>query len=279
MNRKAFTRIERTRRDWVLWLTTVLVIAGCGGTFPSRDWTRPQNRVVDLTHAFDSETVYWPTEEGFVLERGTAGVTDGGYYYEAHRFRGAEHGGTHIDAPIHFWEGGDSVDTIALERLVAPAVVIDVSEACRTDPNHGVSTEELQNWETKHGKIPPGSILLLRTGFSQQWPDRSLYLGTNERGAEAVSKLHFPGLAPRAARWLAQERNIAAIGLDTASIDPGSSTRFQSHVELFSHGIPAFENVANLDQLPETGALVIALPMKIRGGSGAPLRIIALVPE
>ena len=274
-----FTRRKRAPWAWPIWVPPLLAMVGCAGSVATRQGPWPPTRIVDLTHAFDSETVYWPTEEGFVLERGTAGVTDGGYYYEAHRFRGAEHGGTHVDAPIHFWEGGESVDAIGLDRLVAPAVVVDVSDACRDNPDHQVGTEELRRWEKDHGLIPRGSILLLRTGFSGQWPDRSLYLGTDQRGVEAVSKLRFPGLAPEAARWLAQERKIAAIGLDTASIDPGSSTQFGSHVELFSHGIPAFENVANLELLPATGALVVALPMKIRGGSGAPLRIIALVPE
>ncbi|MCM3900094.1 MAG: cyclase family protein, partial [Pyrinomonadaceae bacterium] len=103
------------------------------------------------------------------------------------------------------------------------------------------------------------------------------YLGTEERGAEAVAKLHFPGLHPDAARWLAANRSIKAIGLDTASIDFGQSTLFESHRILFDKNIPAFENVANLDRLPPKGFSVIALPMKIKGGSGGPLRIVAIL--
>jgi len=235
--------------------------------------------LVDLTHAFDATTLYWPTEaEGFVLERGFAGETDAGYYYEAHRFRSAEHGGTHLDAPVHFSRSGAHVDEIPLEHLIGPARVVDVSEASANNPDHQVTTQELRDFETRHGRIPDGAILLLRTGFSEHWPDRETYLGTAEIGPDAVPKLHFPGLHPDAARWLVSERRVTAVGIDTASIDPGQSRLFETHRILFAHGVPAFENVANLSALPAAGARVVALPMKIRGGSGAPLRIIAILP-
>ena len=119
---------------------------------------------------------------------------------------------------------------------------------------------------------------MLRTGFGKYYPDRKNYLGTDERGAAAVPKLHFPGLDPAAAKWLTEHRSIHAIGLDTASIDRGQSTLFESHRTLFEHNVPAFENVANLDRLPVKGFTVIALPMKIGGGSGGPLRIVAVLP-
>ncbi len=234
--------------------------------------------VVDLTHAFDAATIYWPTETGFELERGFEGRTGAGYYYAAHRFRAAEHGGTHLDAPIHFAEGRSTVDAIALERLVAPGVLVDVEDACARDPDHAVGVAELAAWEAEHGRIPEGAIVLLRTGFGRHWPDRARYLGTAERGAGAVAKLHFPGLGAEAARWLAEERRVAAVGIDTASIDPGQSVRFEAHVALFEREVPAFENLARLDALPPTGFAVVALPMKIRGGSGAPLRIVAILP-
>ena len=126
--------------------------------------------------------------------------------------------------------------------------------------------------------MPDGIIVLLRTGYGAFWPDREKYMGTAELGAEAVEKLHFPGLDPEAAKWLVQERKIHAIGLDTPSIDRGQSSLYESHQILFKANIPAFENVANLDQLPESGFTVIALPMKIRDGSGGPLRIVAVLP-
>lgn len=234
--------------------------------------------VVDLTHAFDDDTIAWPTEEGFVLERGFEGVSEGGWYYAAHRFRGPEHAGTHIDAPIHFFAGRWTVDEIPVDRLVGEAVRVDVREACAADRDHQVSRADLAAWEDRHGPIPEGAIVLLDTGSAQYYPDRVPYMGTDERGAGAVAKLHFPGLHPEAARWLVRERRIHAVGLDTPSIDHGPSATFETHRALFEANVPAFENLANLDGLPARGFSVVALPMKIRGGSGGPLRIVAVVP-
>lgn len=234
-------------------------------------------RIVDLTHAFDSNSVYWPTAEAFKLETDFEGMTDKGYFYSAYRYSAAEHGGTHLDSPVHFAKGRHTVDEIPLQQLMGAAIVIDVTQQCASNADYLVSVADFQNWERRNGRIAPGTIVLLRTGFGKRYPDRTTYLGTDERGAEAVAKLHFPGLDPAAARWLTQNRSIKAIGLDTASIDYGQSTLFESHRILFEKNIPAFENVANLDQLPAKGFSVIALPMKIKRGSGGPLRIVALL--
>ncbi|NNF58149.1 MAG: cyclase family protein [Rhodothermaceae bacterium] len=238
-----------------------------------------EHTLVDLSHAYDAETIYWPTEDGFVLEEGFAGITDKGYYYAANAFRSAEHGGTHLDAPIHFAEGRQTVDSIPLEHLVGPAVVVDVSAQALADADYQVTVADFEAWEAEHEPLPDGVIVLLNTGYAPFWPDRVRYIGTDERGAEAVALLHFPGLHPDAARWLVEERRIHAIGLDTPSIDYGQSTHFESHQILFEANIPAFENVANLNGLPAHGFVVAALPMKIRGGSGGPLRIIAFIPN
>ena len=237
----------------------------------------PPDRIIDLTYAFDANSVYWPTAEQFKLETDFEGITDKGYFYSAYRYSAAEHGGTHLDSPVHFAKGRYPVDELPLERLMGPAIVIDVTAQCATNPDYLVSVADFENWEKRNGKIPAGTIVLLRTGFGKFYPDRKKYLGTEERGAEAVAKLHFPGLDPAAARWITTNRAIKAIGLDTASIDYGQSTLFESHRALFEKNVPAFENVANLDQLPAKGFSVIALPMKIKGGSGGPLRIIALL--
>jgi len=157
------------------------------------------------------------------------------------------------------------------------AVVIDVTSQCASNRDYLVSVADFENWERRNGRISPGTIVFLRTGYGKFYPDRKKYLGTDERGAEAVAKLHFPGLDPAAARWLTQNRSIKAIGLDTASIDYGQSSVFETHRILFDKNIPALENVANLDQLPVKGFSVIALPMKIKGGSGGPLRIVAFL--
>ena len=243
-----------------------------GLAFPRGTW-------LDLTHAFGPETVYWPTAEGFRLETDFAGTTDAGYHYEANRFRAAEHGGTHLDAPVHFAEGRHTTDQVPLERLIAPVIVIDVTGPCAANRDYQVSIDDFLAWEAAHGPIKDGVIVLLHTGFGAFWPNRAKYMGTDELGQAAVAKLHFPGLHPDAAAWLVEKRKIAAIGLDTPSIDYGQSKLYQSHRVLFERNVPAFENVAHIDKLPAKGALVIALPMKIKGGSGGPLRIVALVPD
>ncbi|HKG48094.1 MAG TPA: cyclase family protein [Pyrinomonadaceae bacterium] len=251
-------------------ILTVPVVAQNRGAFPS-------GRVIDLTHAFDANSVYWPTAQQFKLETDFEGMTEKGYFYSAYRYSAAEHGGTHLDSPVHFAKGRYTVDNIPLQQLLGAAIVIDVTAQCATNPDYLVSVSDFQNWEKRNGSIRPGTIVLLRTGFGKYYPDRKRYLGTEERGDAAVAKLHFPGLDPAAARWIVANRSIKAIGLDTASIDYGQSTLFESHRTLFEKNIPAFENVANLDQLPTKGFSVIALPMKIKGGSGGPLRIIAIL--
>lgn len=254
----------------VVLMLSVPVVAQKSGAFPS-------GRIVDLTYAFDANSVYWPTAEQFKLETDFEGMTEKGYFYSAYRYSAAEHGGTHLDSPVHFAKGRHTVDELPLDQLMGSAIVIDVTAKAAANPDYLVSVADFENWEKSNGKIPVGTIVLLRTGFGKFYPDRKKYLGTDERGAEAVAKLHFPGLDPAAARWIAANRSIKAIGLDTASIDYGQSTLFESHRILFEKNVPAFENVANLDQLPVKGFSVIALPMKIKGGSGGPLRIIAIL--
>lgn len=234
---------------------------------------------IDMSYSYNEGTIFWPTAQPFELEVVSAGVTDSGYYYAANNFCMAEHGGTHLDAPIHFSEGSHTTEQIPIRRLVGPAAVVDLSAAAEVDPDYRVSLSDLEAWEAEHGRIPDGAILLVRTGWGAHWPDAEDYLGTARRGPEAVPELHFPGLHPAAARWLVENRRIDALGIDTPSIDYGQSTLFEVHQILFAENIPAFENVAALDRLPPTGAYVIALPMKIAGGSGGPLRIVGVIPE
>lgn len=238
----------------------------------------PKGTWVDLSYSFDEKTIYWPTADGFRHDTVFVGVTDSGFYYEAFNYCAAEHGGTHLDAPIHFAKGKQTMDEIPLEHLIGQAILIDVTEKALPQPDYQVNVADFQAWEQKNGRIPDGAIVLLRTGYGRFWPDKLKYMGTEERGAGAVAKLHFPGLHPDAARWLCTERSIHAVGLDTPSIDYGQSKLFETHQTLFQQNIPAFENLANLDRLPASGFSVVALPMKIGKGSGGPLRIVALVP-
>ena len=256
-----------------------LVVLCCLVTACAKRNSFPAGQWVDLSYDLSAETIYWPTAEPFKLDTVAAGMTEKGYYYSAYQFCAAEHGGTHIDAPIHFAEGRKTVDQLPLTQLIAPAVKIDVSQKAAADRDYQIRVEDFIAWETRNGKIPDGSIVLLQTGYGQHWPDRVKYLGTALRGPEGVAQLHFPGLHPEAASWLVNNRKINAVGLDTASIDYGQSQNFESHVTLMGHNIPAFENVANLDKVPAIGAQVMALPIKIKGGSGGPLRIVAFLPE
>jgi kynurenine formamidase len=259
-------------------LASALAALACAGASPGGDPFAGAT-LVDLSHAFDADTVFWPTEEeGFVLETVFHGRTGGGYWYEANRFRTAEHGGTHLDAPVHFGEGRRAVDAIPLAQLAGPAVRVDVSAACAADRDHAVTVADLTAFEAAHGRIPDGAIVLVHTGWSRYWPDRARYLGSALRGPEAVAALRFPGLSAEAARWLARERRVRAVGIDTASLDPGVSTGFEAHRELAAAEVPGFENLTELDRLPPRGFSLVALPMKIRGGSGAPLRAIAVLP-
>ncbi len=234
---------------------------------------------VDLTHPFDEHSVYWPTADSFKKTTVFEGQTDKGYYYSAYNFEAAEHGGTHLDSPVHFYQGRKSVEQVALEQLIGQAVVIDISAKTKVNRDYRLMVEDIIGFEKQHGKIAKGSILLINTGFAQYYHDRKQYMGTDMRGDKAVKHLSFPGIHPDAAKFIATERQIKAVGLDTPSLDYGKSTHFETHVMLFKHNIPGFENVANLNALPATGATIVALPMKIKGGSGGPLRIVAFIPK
>ncbi|HAD74603.1 MAG TPA: cyclase [Gemmatimonadetes bacterium] len=261
-------------------LGSLIVAAACQGSAGQPDYSAvfdgSGGRWIDLSYVYSEETLYWPTEDGFQLEELAYGETEAGYFYSSYKISTAEHGGTHLDAPIHFSRGGMSAEQIPLDRLIAPAVVVDV--AARATPDYLIGVGDLEEWERTHGRIPDGAILLLRTGWGQRWPDRLGYLGTERTGPEAVAELHFPGIHPEAARWITDQRNVAAVGIDTPSIDYGQSTGFEAHVIIYGSDIPGFENVANLQEIPEVGAFVVALPMKVAGGSGGPLRIVAFVP-
>jgi len=232
---------------------------------------------IDLTHDFDTATVYWPTNEPFSHDTVFYGMTDGGYFYSSFNYRAEEHGGTHFDAPVHFAQGGKTIEQVPVEQLHGPGIVIDVTRQSAANRDYLVTTEDFENWERQYGKIPNGAIILLNTGSGALWDDHLKYTGTLKTGKEGVDELHFPGLDPGAAQWLVDNRNIRGIGLDTPSIDYGQSKDFKTHRILFAAGITAYENLANLNQLPASGAYIIALPMKIRGGSGAPLRIVAVI--
>lgn len=254
-------------KKWIISLVLFCPIAIFAQS-SSEDW-------IDLTHPFAADTIYWPTSEPFSLQTVYDGMTTDGYYYRAKQYQAAEHGGTHMDAPSHFAKNGKSIDQIPLSQLMGTAVIIDVRQQALPDDDYLITIGDVKAWEQMYGPIPNNSIVFFYTGYSQFWPDRFRYLGTVLQGQDAVAGLHFPGLAKDTAEWLIKERHIKAVGIDTASIDYGQTLRYPTHQELAANNIPIFENVANLDQIHSPFAEVIALPMYIKDGTGAPLRIIA----
>jgi kynurenine formamidase len=259
-----------------------LLAVACGSSAtvsqPSTAFDLTKFKVVDLTHPLGTSTVFWPTStERFTLKVIAHGQTPGGYFYAANNFCTPEHGGTHLDAPMHFGEGKWSSDQIPVEKLVAPAVVIDTTQKTSNAPDYRLTRQDVLDFESAHGRIAAGTIVLMRTGWSRRWPDVKAYLGDDTPGD--ASKLSFPSYGEEAAKLLIEERQVGVLGIDTASTDYGRSTDFVVHRLAAAHNVPGLENLRNLDQLPATGAVVVALPTPIEGGSGGPLRAIALVPR
>ena len=234
-----------------------------------------ESKLVDLTHAFEEAAVNWPTAKPFQWQKDAWGMTPAGYWYASASFNSSEHLGTHIDSPIHFAKDQATTDAVPLQQLVGPGIVIDISEACRKNADYQLSAADIRAWEKAHGRIPAGAIVLVRTGWSAFWPDRARYMGTSTPGD--VQNLHFPGIDPQAARQLL-ERKVDGVGIDTASLDYGPSRDFMTHRMLNEAGIYGLENVANLHRLPNSGATILALPMKIKNGTGGPVRIVAILP-
>ena len=233
--------------------------------------------LVDLSHTYDHSTIFWPTSPiGFEHKVLSFGPSGNGYFYSAYTLAMPEHGGTHLDAPIHFSKDAKTVGELPLTDFYAPLAVIDVSEKASADRDYRLAPEVIAEYEAKFGRLSPGTAVAVRTNWSRFWPDVKAYLGDDTPGD--ASNLSFPGFGVDAAKLLV-ERNVSMIGIDTASIDYGKSKNFAVHVVIAGSNIPALENLTNLSALPERGAWVLAAPMKIGRGSGAPARVVAFVPK
>jgi kynurenine formamidase len=263
------------------WLAC-LVLAASGCAAPGE---RPAGfdlgsaRLLDLSHPYDETTIYWPTSpSSFELKELARGATEGGYFYSAYSFSTPEHGGTHLDAPIHFSETGRTAGEIPLRQLIAPGAVIDMSEAASRDADALLDLETVRAWEGRNGPISDGSIVVLRTGWGRKWVQGAKsYLGDDTPGD--ASNLHFPGYGEEAARYLVEERKVGALGIDTASIDHGPSKDFIVHRVAAAKNVVGLENLAKVEDLPEKDFWMVALPVKVAKGSGGPVRVVALVPE
>jgi kynurenine formamidase len=271
---------ERHLRLLALGWATAALLAACARVAAPAQSATPfaidATDIVDLTHDFGPETIYWPTARHFTLEVVAKGPSEGGFWYEANNLCMAEHGGTHMDAPAHFARGMHTSDQVPAAAGIGPLVRVDVRAAAQADPDYRLSVADLEAWEEANGRIPAAAIVVLYSGWGERWPDAARYLGTAAPGDTA--NLHFPGFSAEAARFLVERRDINAIGVDTPSIDHGPSRDFIVHQIVNGANKPAFENLAHLDRIPASGAILIALPMKIRGGSGGPVRAIAVLP-
>ncbi len=229
-----------------------------------------KTRVLDLSYAINDKLVPWPGDEKYFEAKVNASVEKNGYFTRS--FWMLEHYGTHLDAPAHFPPGKTTVDQIPAKQLFGPAVVIDVRAESAKDADYQLPAARVEEWEKRHGRIPEGAIVLLRTGWASRWPDAQKY-----RNQDAQGKMHFPGFSPEAAKLLIG-RKVSGLGCDTLSIDYGASSDYSVHHLALGAGLYHLENLADLSELPETGAFLIVAPIKLEGGSGGPVRVFALLP-
>lgn len=227
--------------------------------------------VVDLTHALDASNPTFEAAGKPAFHARTVATIQKDHYF-AREICLPEHYGTHLDAPAHFIAGLWTVDQIPPERLVAPLAIIDVSAKVKSDPDYQFSVQDVADWERTHGHIPEGSVVMVRTGWDSRWSSPKSY-----RNADSKGTMHFPGYSLDAAKFLVEGRQIMGIGIDTLSIDYGPSKDFPVHQFTLAHSAYQLENVANLGHVPAQGAIIVVAPMKLKGGSGAPVRLLALV--
>jgi len=271
------TEISRGRKIltflnfYLFFFLTLLILFSCSKSVSKK------TRMLDMTYPFDENSIYWPTARPFELTRVFWGKTEAGYWYASNEFSASEHGGTHADAPIHFAEGGRTIDQVPLEEWIGPAVKIDVTAKCLADRNYLLQMEDILAWEKKNGQIPPDAWVIMYTAIgTAHYPDKKAVLGTDKRGSEALAELSFPGFSPEVTEFLIKERKIKGIAIDTPSIDNGQSRDFKVHQILCGAEKLALENIANLDELPEKGATLYVIPMLIKNGTGAPARVFAI---
>jgi kynurenine formamidase len=227
--------------------------------------------VVDLTHSINDKVPPYSMEESADYKVTTEAVIEKDKYF-ARKFSLPEHYGTHIDAPAHFARGMWTVDQIPPERLVAPLAVIDISKKAQANADYQLSVEDIADWEQAHGQIPGNAVVMLNTGWGARWNSIKDF-----RNADAKGVMHFPGYSVDAAKFLTEARAVLGLGIDTLSVDHGLSPDFAVHQYTMAHSVYHLEDVANLDSLPATGGIVIVAPMKLEGGSGGPVRILALL--
>ena len=226
-------------------------------------------RVLDLSYAISDKLVAWPGDTRWFEAKVNATVEKDGYFTRS--FWMLEHYGTHMDAPIHFPPGTTPVDKIPVKQLFGPAVVLDVRAEGEKNADYLLPAVGVEQWERRHGRIPAGAIVLLRTGWAARFPDAKRY-----RNQDAEGTMHFPGFSVEAAKLLL-ERKISGLGCDTMSVDAGNSKDFAVHRVTLGAELYHLENLADLSALPEAGAFLIAAPIKLEGGSGGAVRVFTVL--
>jgi len=258
------------------WPVLVFISFVVAAVLYTRDF---KGKLLDMTYPYDENTIYWPTAKPFKLNKVSWGMSEGGWWYASNEYSASEHGGTHVDAPIHFAKQGRTIDQVPIQEWIGPAVKVDVTGKCEKNRDYLLVVNDIEEWERKHGKIPDGAWVIMYTGIdTQYYPDKKKVLGTDKTGEEAIPELSFPGFSAESVEFLINERNITGIAIDTPSIDCGKSKDFKVHQILCGADKLALENIANLDKLPCSGAMLYIIPMLIKEGTGAPARVFAILP-
>lgn len=231
-----------------------------------------KTRVIDLTYAISDKLPGWPGgKEPAFSASVLATVPEQGYF--ARKFSMVEHYGTHMDAPQHFAPQRYSLEQIPARQFFGPAVVIDVRSEVAKDSDYRLPVEAVRQWEEKHGRIPEGAIVLLNTGWASRWPDAARYSNMDSKGV-----MHYPAYSAEAAKVLL-ERKVSGLGIDTYGIDYGPSRTYDVHHLVLEADVYALENLSDLSGIPESGAYIVAAPIKLEGGSGGPCRVFAILPQ
>nr|XP_034317591.1 isatin hydrolase isoform X3 [Crassostrea gigas] len=231
-------------------------------------------RIVDLSHRQDGNSLTWPGNPSYnftQLFRGFAELY--GFWYENNHFAMPEHMGTHIDAPVHTTQGMWKTDQIPIEKLYGPGVIINVKEKVKSNPDYRVTVDDLLMWEKKYGEMPRRAVAIMNSGWSSKYPNITLVFGSPKPSNE--SSFHFPSWHEDAVTWLINKRQINAVGVDTPSTDYGMSSTFPCHTILGKNRVVGMENVANLDNVPESGSTIYIPVLNIADGSGGPARVFA----
>ena len=229
--------------------------------------------VVDLSHPIHPGIPRWPGDPPVEFQA-VAELEKDGFFLR--RFSLGEHGGTHINAPSGFHPGGVGIDAYPASSLVAPAVVIDVREEAQANPDHLLTMTKLLTWERQYGAVPAGSVALLFTGWQEKWNNPAAYLGKIDGGYGG--ELHFPGFGVQAVGVLLTQRGVAGLGIDTHGVDGGQDATFSVNRRVLEQPRIVLENLAYLDQLPPTGATLVIGALRLQGGSGSPVSVLAFVP-